>query len=96
MNDEVNDIFEDLPEDVQEPVIEAEPVLDFVTVRTAGGTNIDVPGITEPTEVGQILTLAHINAGNEVALFVDGAPVGRDFRVGPGATITLLSLQKGG
>jgi len=96
MNDETLDIFADLPEEAEEEVVEEAPAINFVTVRYSGGDSTMVPNIDEPKSIREILDLAHITIGTDTALFVDSVSVAPEFLVGPGATVSLFKLQKGG
>ena len=92
----LDNIFEDVNPTADDEVAEEVVDTNFITIRSAGGMNVVVDNVTEPISVGDAITHSRIGNATDVAFFVDGTPVARDFMVGPGATITMLTLQKGG
>ena len=92
-----DNIFEDLPDDEAEETLEETPELvNYVAVRSPGGNTTLVEGVTEPTTIRDVMSLGHITVGSDTAFFVESVSVAADFRVGPGATVQLVNLQKGG
>jgi hypothetical protein len=74
------------------------PVFDpnqSVTIRTMGGGQTMVP-LDAPASISDVLRRTELAIGANVEYWVGGVAVQPNFQVGPGATVTIVGLVKGG
>lgn len=68
----------------------------IITLRsTSGGEDFAIP-VDGPTSIRELIEGAGLAVSPSIEYWVDGAPVGSEHTVAPGATVTAVGQVKGG